>query len=736
MTTGSRPLRRLADVAVGELRHVSEKRAASLEQMGITTVFDLITTYPRRYVDRTRQVDLSDLNVGEEIAIFAEVKKVSSRRTQNGKAMVEATVSDGTDTIKIVFFNQVWRERQLPPGTQAMFFGKVTEYRGARQMTNPVVDVIVGASGVERDPSRVGRVVPIYPASGKAGFTSWEIGGFVEESLRRAGELSDPLEDSLRQRHDLVDRSIAFRGIHAPAELGDVPPARRRLVFDEFLRLQLLLALRRARVERDALGIQHHVSASDIDVPPGGLAAGESSLVRQFLANHRFALTGAQRRALTAIFTDLGSIHPMHRLLQGDVGSGKTVVALTAMLAVIDGGRQAALMAPTEVLAEQHVASLRSDLEGLTLADERVLGGRRPINVLLLSGKLKSPERRRALEAIARGDADIIVGTHALITDDVEYRSLGLVIIDEQHRFGVEQRAALREKGRGSSDERVDPDLLVMTATPIPRTAALMLFGDLDSTILDEMPQGRRPVLTSWARSEEDEAASWQKVRDEVAAGRRAFVVCPLVEGSEKIEAASAVAERDRLEAGELNGLRVGLLHGQMKDVEKEMAMERFRRGDLQVLVATTVIEVGVDVPEATVMVIEDAWRFGIAQLHQLRGRVGRSSLESFCFLFGEPTTPDGNARLEALVRSTDGFYLAEVDLELRGEGTILGSRQRGRSDLKLASLARDKDLLELARDVANELVATSPSLSDHPELIEELRLFVDEEEAAFLFKS
>ena len=736
MTTGSRPLRRLADVAVGELRHVSEKRAASLEQMGITTVFDLITTYPRRYVDRTRQVDLSDLNVGEEIAIFAEVKKVSSRRTQNGKAMVEATVSDGTDTIKIVFFNQVWRERQLTPGTQAMFFGKVTEYRGARQMTNPVVDVIVGASGVERDPSRVGRVVPIYPASGKAGFTSWEIGGFVEESLRRAGELSDPLEDSLRQRHDLVDRSIAFRGIHAPAELGDVPPARRRLVFDEFLRLQLLLALRRARVERDALGIQHHVSASDIDVPPGGLAAGESSLVRQFLANHRFALTGAQRRALTAIFTDLGSIHPMHRLLQGDVGSGKTVVALTAMLAVIDGGRQAALMAPTEVLAEQHVASLRSDLEGLTLADERVLGGRRPINVLLLSGKLKAPERRRALEAIARGDADIIVGTHALITDDVEYRSLGLVIIDEQHRFGVEQRAALREKGRGSSDERVDPDLLVMTATPIPRTAALMLFGDLDSTILDEMPQGRRPVLTSWARSEEDEAASWQKVRDEVAAGRRAFVVCPLVEGSEKIEAASAVAERDRLEAGELNGLRVGLLHGQMKDVEKEMAMERFRRGDLQVLVATTVIEVGVDVPEATVMVIEDAWRFGIAQLHQLRGRVGRSSLESFCFLFGEPTTPDGNARLEALVKSTDGFYLAEVDLELRGEGTILGSRQRGRSDLKLASLARDKDLLELARDAANELVATSPSLSDHPELIEELRLFVDEEEAAFLFKS
>ena len=735
-SAGPRPLRRLADVAVSELKHVSDKRAASLAQMGITTVFDLITTYPRRYVDRTRQVDLSDLNVGEEIAIFAEVSRITSRRTQNGKAMVEATVSDGTDALKVVFFNQVWRERQLAPGTQAMFFGKVTEYRGARQMTNPVVDVIVGASGVERDPSRVGRVVPIYPASGKAGFTSWEIGGFVEESLRRAGELSDPLDEDIRQQHDLVARSTAFAGIHAPADLADVPPARRRLVFDEFLRLQLLLALRRARVERDSLGIQHDVSTADLDVPPGGLVDESHPLVHRFLAGHRFELTGAQRRALTAIFTDLASPRPMHRLLQGDVGSGKTVVALTAMLAVVDGGHQSALMAPTEVLAEQHLASLRSDLEGLTIPDARVLGGSRPVNVQLLSGRLKGPERRRAIEAIARGDVDIVVGTHALITEDVSFKSLGLVIIDEQHRFGVEQRSALRDKGRDSSGGSRDPDLLVMTATPIPRTAALMLFGDLDSTILDEMPSGRRPVTTWWSKSELEEASAWEKVRSEVAAGHRAFVVCPLVEGSEKIEAASAVAERDRLADGELSGLNVGLLHGQMKDVEKELTMERFRRGDIQVLVATTVIEVGVDIPDATVMVIEDAWRFGIAQLHQLRGRVGRSTLESYCYLFGSPTTPDGETRLEALVASHDGFYLAEVDLELRGEGTLLGARQRGRSDLKLASLARDGELLMLARDVADALVAANENLASHPELVDELRLFIDEEEAAFLFKS
>lgn len=731
-----RPLSALAAIPVTRLKHVAEKRAAALATMGVETVFDLLTTYPRRYVDRTRQVDLSDLALGDEVAVFGEVTKSQARRTKNGRALVEVTVTDGTGRLQIVFFNQAWRDRQLAVGVHALFFGKVTDFRGTRQMTNPVVDVIVGVAGGERDPSRVGRVVPIYPASGKAGLTSWEMGGFVDESLRRAGTLLDPLPEDVRRAHQFVDRQAAFVGIHAPGEYADIAPARRRLVFDEFFRLQILLQLRRARLAQTAAGIAHPIFDGDFDVTPGSLSTPADSLVRQFLAGHRYALTGAQRRALGAIGRDLAATMPMHRLLQGDVGAGKTTVALAALLAVVDGGGQGALMAPTEVLAEQHAVSIRRDVEGLTRSDDRVLGGRRPLRVEVLTSKVKPVDRRRLLEALERGDVDIVIGTHALLSDDVRFKALGLVVIDEQHRFGVEQRATLRDKGRSHSALGRDPDLLVMTATPIPRTAALVLFGDLDLTVIDELPGGRQPITTTWARDGAAVADAWARVRTEVASGHRAFVVCPLVEGSEKVEAASAVSEWQRLARDELAGLQVGLLHGQLKDVEKELTMERFRRGDLDVLVATTVIEVGVDVPEATVMVIEDAWRFGIAQLHQLRGRVGRGPDASYCFLLGEPTSDDGIERLDALVRSRDGFYLAEVDLDLRGEGTLLGARQRGRSDLRLASLSRDGELLEVAKTVAEATVAASPDLAAHPDLIDELRLFIDEEEAAYLFMS
>jgi len=733
--TSARQLRALADVPVTKLAHLGEKRAKALAQMDIRSVFDLLTTYPRRYVDRSKQVDLSDLTVGEDVAIYGEVQSTSSRQTKNGKSLVEVVVRDGDATLRIVFFNQAWRDRQLAVGTQALFFGTPTIFNGRQQMTNPVVDVVVGASGEERDPSRVGRIVSIYPASGKAGLTSWEMGGFVEESLRRAGDLADFLSVEQRQRLNLVDRSTAYRSIHTPHELVDVVPARRRLVFDEFLRLQIILALRRQRLEVDAAGVAHSVNEADLDATPGAITGEGDSLVRRFLAGHRFHLTGAQRRSLGEIFSDLASVRPMHRLLQGDVGSGKTTVALAAMLAALDGGRQAALMAPTEVLAEQHLVSLRRDVEGLVRADSKVLGGERPLNVQLVTGRMKVAERRRVLQGLENGQVDIVVGTHALLTDDVRFRALGLVVIDEQHRFGVEQRAVLRDKGRRHSAEGRDPDLLVMTATPIPRTAALVLFGDLDLTILDEMPRGRIPIATRHLATSEQETA-WRAVREAVAAGNRAFVVCPLVEGSEKIEATSAVAERDRLEAGELKGLRIGLLHGQMKSADKEYVMEAFRAGILDVLVATTVIEVGVDVPEATVMVIEDAWRFGIAQLHQLRGRVGRGADASACYLLGDPPTPDGITRVEALETSTDGFYLAEVDLDLRGEGTLMGARQRGRSDLRLASLLRDAEILALAHDLARELVVAAPFLVGHEDLIEELRLFIDDEDADFLFKS
>ena len=729
-----RRLRQLGEISVGQLRRVGEKRLEALATLGIETVFDLLTVYPRRYIDRTRRAELADLTVGEEAAIFATVTNNASRRTRNGKSMVEVTVADGDDLMKVAFFNQPWRGAQLPPGVQAIFFGKVTDFRGQRQMANPVVDVIVGPSGEERDASKVGFIVPIYPASGKAGLTSWEMGGFIEQSLRRAGPLLDPVPEAVRNELGLVNRTDSFWGIHLPAAVGLIEPARRRLVFDEFLRLQLLLALRRRRLLATAAGVTHPISDDDLSVTPGSLASPQSSLVRQFLAGHRFTLTRAQQRVLSEIAADLRSPLPMHRLLQGDVGSGKTVVALTALLAAVDGGRQGALMAPTEVLAEQHVASIRRDLEGLVVADDTVLGGVRPLRIQLLTGRLKGKERASALAALAEGGIDIVVGTHALLTDDVRFLALGVVVIDEQHRFGVEQRAQLRDKGRAHSAEGRDPDLLVMTATPIPRTAAMVVFGDLDRSVLDELPRGRQPITTSWAR-QGDAATAWQRVRDEVAAGHRAYVICPLVEGSEKIEAKSAVEERTRLATNELRGLSVGLLHGQMKGHEKDAVMDEFRRGEIQVLVATVVIEVGVDVPEATVIVIEDAWRFGLAQLHQLRGRVGRGSDPSYCYLLGEPTSPDGVTRLEALVASTDGFALAEIDLDLRGEGTLLGSRQRGQSDLRLANLRRDEATLNEARAVALALVEAD-GLASQPDLVDELKLFVEPHEADYLFKS
>ena len=392
-------------------------------------------------------------------------------------------------------------------------------------------------------------------------------------------------------------------------------------------------------------------------------------------------------------------------------------------------------MAPTEVLAEQHVAALRVDLSGLRVRDDAVLGGERELVVQLLTGRVKGKERQAILEGLVAGGVDIVVGTHALLTDDVRFKSLGAVIIDEQHRFGVHQRALLRDKGREHSLESLDPDLLVMTATPIPRTAAMVVFGDLDRSVLDELPAGRRTIATSWAKTPLDVEIAWQKVRDEVAAGRRAYVICPLVEESERVEATSAVAERTRLATHELKGLSVGLLHGQMKSAEKDEVMAQFRAGEIQVLVATVVIEVGVDVAEASVIVIEDAWRFGLAQLHQLRGRVGRGDAQSYCYLLGEAPNDEGSQRLQALVESHDGFALAEVDLDIRGEGTLLGARQRGRSDLRLASLRRDEEILHEAREVALALVAVD-GLASNADLVDELRLFVDEDEAQYLFRS
>jgi ATP-dependent DNA helicase RecG len=711
-------LQRLADVQVREVKRVGEKRAEALAGLDIHSVLDLITHYPRRYIDRSRQADVAGMAIGEESLVLAVVQSVQSRRTRQGRALVELDVDDGTGRLRITFFNQAWRAKQLPAGTEALFFGKLDLYRGKRQLTNPVVD-LVG--------NRTGRIVPIYPTSEKAGIAGWEFGEWVAEALRRAGELDDPLPAHWRDELDLLDRTAAFRGIHAPQSFDERDRARRRLALDELLRLQLEVLMRRKAIESDSRGIAHTVAPAAPD-----------DLVAAFLARLPFSLTEAQRRALDEITADLAGALPMHRLLQGDVGSGKTVVALASLLVAVQGGHQGAFMAPTEVLAEQHYLGVHQLLDGLVVPDPRTLAGSRPLNVVLLTSRTPAGARAKLHEGLRAGAIDIVVGTHALLTEDVRFSSLGVVVIDEQHRFGVEQRAALRAKGRdAASGEGADPDLLVMTATPIPRTAAMVVFGDLDVTELDELPAGRSAIETVWARTPQEEDEAWQRVRDEVAAGHRAYVVCPLVEGTEKSQAKSATQEKERLEATVLKGLSIGLLHGQLKASEKEGVMAAFRRGDLSVLVATTVIEVGVDVAEATVMVVEDADHFGIAQLHQLRGRVGRSALPSHCYLLSTSSTPEAATRLEALVKTTDGFELAEVDLDLRGEGTILGARQKGRSDLKLASFRRaDRPLVLTARQIAQSLLAEDPPPAGTAILADELRLFVGDDEAAYLLKS
>ena len=702
------PLSRLAETSVDRLTRVGPKNREALSAMGIETVLDLLTHYPRRYIDRTNQASISQLVEGAEAMVLATVRRTNTRRTRQGRSLVEVDFFDGSSYLRATFFNQPWRSRQLVEGTQAVVFGKADRYRGRLQMTNPVVD-LVG--------DRTGRIVPVYPQSEKAGLMTWQLAGWVSEALRRSRPLADPLPAGVVESLGFISRDEAMKQIHEPDSLESAQRARDRLAFDELLRLQMVLVLRKRAIEREAAGIRHEV---------------EGELLDRFRGVLSFPLTSAQQRAIAEIGADMAGPHPMHRLLQGDVGSGKTVVAVAALLTAVQGGHQGALMAPTEVLAEQHHAGVTSLLRGLTVPSEGTLLPDRPLRVALLTNRTTGAERARLHADLASGEVDILIGTHALLTESVVFRSLGVVVIDVQHRFGVEQRAALRAKGAGEAV----PDVLVMTATPIPRTAAMTVYGDLDTTVLDEMPPGRTPIATHWARGPIEEATAWERVRSEVMAGRQAYVVCPLVEDSEKIQARSASEEFDRLAATELAGMRLGLLHGQLPAKDKEDVMARFRDAELDVLVATTVIEVGVDVPNATVTVIEDADRFGIAQLHQLRGRVGRGPQPSWCFLLGEGSTPDAEERLGALERTTDGFELAEVDLELRGEGTILGTRQKGMTDLKLASLRRDRALVARAREVAFDLVDRYPALDGLADLAEEIRYMVDDEDREFLFKS
>ena len=603
-------------------------------------------------------------------------------------------VRDDTGRLAVVFFNQPWRAKQLEAGTEAIFFGKVGEYRGTRQMVNPVVDVVAGVTPGRRTL----RILPVYPASAKAGLTSWEIGECVEEALRRAGEFADPLPPEWRSSLELWGRTEAFGAIHLPESYDVVTPARRRLVFDELFRLQLALVLRRRAFEVNARALHHDVSPREIT------GAVTDTLVARFLARLPYDLTKAQRQALAVIVADMAGPFPMHRLLQGDVGSGKTVVALAALLGAVQSGHQGALMVPTEVLAEQHFSAVRAllgDLEG----PGGMAGGE--VRVELLTSRVKGKARTALLSGLASGDVGLVVGTHALLTEEVEFASLGAVVIDEQHRFGVEQRATLRAKGADG-----DPDLLVMTATPIPRTAAMVIFGDLDLMTLDELPPGRVAVTTVWLPGEEHagQAEAW-RARPRTGGGGPPCVrrLSPRLglgaRGGQVGDRGVRPPDRD--------GARrtAGRAHARADGARRpEEVMERFRSGDVQVLVATTVIEVGVDVPEATVMVVESADRFGIAQLHQLRGRVGRGTTRAGATCSGARRGTRGWPP----ARGAHGrFRPGRGGPAAPGRGHAPGARQKGQSDLRLASLSDQRDVVLLgeARSGGRGVIDEDPQL-------------------------
>lgn len=718
-------LTRLASLSVGEVRGLGGKRTEVLSKAGIRTVADLLHHVPHRYIDRTKHAWIESTPMGEEVTVIGTVSSAKSRRPRKNLSILEVFISDGSGSIKGVFFNQGFRARQLTEGTQVAFSGVVTMRGRDRQISNPAVDVLDSAS----EPLVTGRVVPIHSAVGK--ISPAMMRSAVHNAVNRARPIEDPIPASLVASHKLIERDKAFTDIHFPDEMKDVKPARKRLVYDELFRLELSLALKKAQYEADASGITHQPTGLLVDAFVGGLP---------------YSLTGDQEKAIQRIDEDLKKATPMHRLLQGEVGSGKTVVAVAAMLAVIEGGYQTAVMAPTEVLAGQHFlsivdllasAGMSPEIRGLgaDLGMESLFGADGPaVHVGLLTGSTSlanyrsSMTRSQLLDDVASGQVDLLIGTHALIQEGVEFRNLGAAVVDEQHRFGVSQRVKLKAKA-----SMADPDLLIMTATPIPRTMSMTMYGDLDVTIIAEMPPGRSPVVTEhFPKAEEDVA--WALIRRQVAEGRQAFVVCPLVEESSKIEAASAKAEYERVTAI-LSELRVGLIHGQLKSTEKEEAMSAFRDGLTDVLVATTVIEVGIDVPNATVMVIEDADRFGLSQLHQLRGRVGRGIHPGHCILLADPTTDDGEQRLEAMVATTDGFELANTDLRIRGQGTVFGTRQSGLTDLKLSNVLEDFAILENAREDAFRLVESDPELADHPELAEEVRAMLGDR-AEWLFKS
>jgi ATP-dependent DNA helicase RecG len=696
---------------------VGDRSAAVLDdKLGLRTVGDLLHHYPRKYFVRGALTPLNELEVGEHVTVLAQVRSSEVRPSRNGKLLGKVVVTDGTGTLDLTFFGRAakWQCERLKPGAEHLFAGTVSVFNGRRQLTHPEVFLSTDQDAL----AKAGTILPIYPAA--SGVDTLAIAKAVDIALSGADLDDDPLPESLRKQHGLVGLRQALEAVHGPQRLEDVTPARERLMWDESFVLQVVLARRRAEVAREG------------GTPRPGSPSG---LLDAFDANLPFTLTQGQVEVGEVLAEELARAHPMHRLLQGEVGSGKTVVALRAMLRVIDSGGQAALLAPTEVLAQQHARSLRELLGPLATAGE--LGSPDvATRVALLTGSLGAAARRRALEEVASGEAGIVIGTHALLYEGVEFHDLGLVVVDEQHRFGVEQRDALRAKG-------TFPHVLVMTATPIPRTVAMTVYGDLEVSTLRELPAGRSPLTTRVVGEQSDLFPRvWDLVRREAAEGRQAFVVCPRI-GDEEVAAAEtrtplAVLEVvERLAQGPLAGLRVDALHGRMPPEVKEEQMRRFAERDLDVLVSTTVIEVGVDVPNATVMVVLDAERFGISQLHQLRGRVGRGAHPGTCVLVTAlPRDAVPTQRLFAVASTQDGFELSRLDLEVRREGDVLGEDQSGgRSSLRFLRLD-DLEVIQESRAAAIELVEEDPDLTGHPALRAAVDAILDEQRQSFIEKA
>ncbi|MFQ6015546.1 MAG: ATP-dependent DNA helicase RecG [Anaerolineae bacterium] len=691
--------------SITKLQGVSTTYARRLRNLGVTTVADLLYLFPRRHEDFSSLKTINKLTYGEEVTVVGTIWDTTNRQTRKGTVLTTSVIGDETATIQATWFNQPYLAKKLLPGRQIVISGKVDQYLGRLTFQSPEWEPL------EKELIHTGRLVPIYPLTKGLG-ARW-LRRLIKSTLDQwVARLPDHLPTSLKERAGLLDLSTAIYQFHFPNSKAMLERARRRLCFDEFLLIQLgVLEQRRAWQEQ-----------------PGQPLTVDEELLRSFRNSLPFALTAAQERTLEDILQDLSQPRPMSRLLQGDVGSGKTVVAAAAMLMAVANGRQAVMMAPTEILAEQHYKTLNklfADLGEETWARLQGLKGTslgpsappEPLRIRLLTGSLTKSEKDETYDEMASGQVDVVVGTHALIQEGVSFANLALAVIDEQHRFGVTQRATLRQKG-------YNPHILVMSATPIPRTLALTIYGDLDISVIDELPPGRQQIKTKWLSPLERERA-YQFLRSQIGKGRQAFIICPLIEESEKIEAKAAVEEYDRLQGEIFPDLKLGLLHGRMKAREKEAVMKKFYHQELDILVSTPVVEVGIDVPNATVMLIEGADRFGLAQLHQFRGRVGRGEHQSYCLLLSENPTEEGEQRLKTIESTQDGFLLAEEDLKMRGPGEFFGTRQSGLPDLKVAKLS-DVKILEKARAEAMEIFNRDPDLRlpEHHLLAEKVQRF------------